>query len=111
MSRDSIVEEIKAERERQFCKEGWTPSHDEQHTEGELAWAAACYAAPSGDIHRFEPACDGNPYQRYLKAWPWDAEYDKRWKHNRKRQLIISAALIIAELERLERLETIPTMK
>ena len=37
---------IAAERQRQVDVEGWTPAHDDEHDEGELAIAAACYAAP-----------------------------------------------------------------
>ena len=38
------VELIAQERERQIEKEGWTAEHDADHTEGQLAKAAACYA-------------------------------------------------------------------
>ncbi len=38
------VAAIAAERRRQVEAEGWTPEHDDQHTRGELARAAACYA-------------------------------------------------------------------
>ncbi len=40
------IELITAERKRQIEKEGWTPEHDAEHTDGSLALAAVCYAAP-----------------------------------------------------------------
>ncbi|MCM0757438.1 hypothetical protein M7775_02505, partial [Sporomusa sphaeroides DSM 2875] len=43
----SGIELIAAERQRQISQEGWTPEHDDQHANGELALAAACYAIPS----------------------------------------------------------------
>ena len=40
------IELISKERQRQIEEEGWTPEHDNQHTEGELALVAALYATP-----------------------------------------------------------------
>jgi hypothetical protein len=65
--------------------EGWTVEHDDEHTEGELAMAAACYAANNTSM------------------WPptWDFSW---WKpKDRRRDLIRAAALIVAEIERLDR--------
>jgi hypothetical protein len=39
--------DVLAGRQRQLDVEGWTSEHDDQYTEGELAMAAACYAASS----------------------------------------------------------------
>ncbi len=39
------AERIAAERKRQIEVEGWTPEHDRQHSSGDLARAASCYAA------------------------------------------------------------------
>jgi hypothetical protein len=91
-TRKQIINAIWKERERQEEKEGYTADHDDDcdHEDGELAHAAACYAMP--------------PEVRRLR-WPatWLQEYDKRKKHSRLRQLEIAAALIVAEIERLER--------
>lgn len=84
----SVADEIVAERRRQVEVEGWTPEHDDAHSHGELAQAAACYALGS----------------RTASRWPWDAEW---WKPtNRRRELVKAAALIIAEIERLDRAHT-----
>jgi len=79
------LEEIGAERSRQINAEGWTPEHDDKHDTGELADAAACYACP--------------PLQSF--AWPWAEEW---WKpKDRRANLIRAGALIVAEIERLDR--------
>ena len=113
------IELIAQERERQVSQEGWTPGHDDQHMQSELAWAATCYAAP-GEIRTQRaspPACDcrsvgecshgplSAPKWRWLDPWPWDAEWDKRHKHDRIRQLAIAGSLIAAEIDRLKRLD------
>lgn len=94
------IELIAQERERQVSKEGWTPEHDDSHEHGEMAIAAACYAVVGTDVmvttYATINGCD---------AFPWDPSWDKRKKHDRKRQLVIAGALIAAELDRLNRLE------
>lgn len=83
--------DVTAERRRQVTAEGWTPDHDDEHASGEMALAAACYAAPrglSGD--------HGTP-----AGWPWDRS---AWKPRTQRENLIRAgALILAEIERLDR--------
>lgn len=79
----SVIDEIAAERARQISKEGWTPEHDDHHNDGSLARAAASYAAGE------------------RLWWPWR---DSDWKpKDRRRDLIRAAALIVAEVERLDR--------
>jgi hypothetical protein len=79
--------DVLAERKRQVSVEGWTPEHDDQHASGELACAAACYAV-GGDA---EPP----------PMWPWDADW---WKPTSQRRMLVKAgALILAEIERLDR--------
>jgi len=60
------VEAIAAERKRQIEAEGWTPEHDDEHTNGEMADAAACYARRRGDPDPMPPG-----------VWPWCEEW---WK-------------------------------
>jgi hypothetical protein len=92
-ARATVVEEIAAERRRQIEAEGWTPEHDNQHNRGELALAAACYARHGlNGAHRLAVPL----------SWPWN---DGWWKpKDRRRDLIRAAALIVAEIERLDRL-------
>ena len=92
------IERIKAERERQIAKEGWTPEHDDSHTREEMAIAAACYAVKGTYAMCIERRIDCTN-----DAWPWSEEWDKRNKHSRLRQLEIAGALIAAEIDRIQR--------
>lgn len=99
------IERIAKERQRQISVEGWTPQHDDEHKDGEIAIAAACYAAPysiKADICRIIPcSCREATCQHF--GWPWNGEWDKRGKHERIRQLEIAGALLAAEIDRLLR--------
>jgi len=92
----SGIELIKDERVRQINEEGFDASHDDEHTAGEIAMAAACYAAPKPIFH--ETYRGG-----FMEAWPWGRSWDKRAKHDRIKQLTIAGALIAAEIDRLQR--------
>ena len=101
---EGAVAEIAVERRRQMEAESWSPDHDDRHTRGELARAASCYAVVGGmgDSTRdhYRP---GHPPRSYAtgQGWPWDAEW---WKpKDRRRDLIRAGALIVAEIERLDR--------
>lgn len=92
----TAIDLIAKERQRQVNEEGWTPEHDDQHAKGELARAAACYAVP--DNYRVRV--------HYLsELWPWELKWWKPAPDNRKRELIKAAALIVAEIERIDRLQ------
>lgn len=98
--------DVLAERRRQVEAEGWTAEHDDEHCDGSLAHAAACYALHAGDQSSIEAMAmpwrnqdlDSTP-----EAWPasWDAAW---WRpKDRRRNLIKAGALILAEIERLDR--------
>lgn len=97
----NVIGEIEQERERQMDKEGWTPEHDDTHTGGELAMAASLYAKYTT---RDEYRKVGRRYQELKSApaeWPWAPLW---WKpKTRRRDLVRAAALIVAEIERLDR--------
>lgn len=95
------AELIAAERQRQVRAEGWSASHDDSHNHGELAISAACYAAHGTDA---EVSMHGED------AMPWGSCDDKRRKHDRVRQLTIAGALIAAEIDRLLRLKSQPSL-
>lgn len=106
---------IAAERERQVTAEGYAPEHDDRHRLGELAAAAAVYAAPE-DIYKLRRSVgDGRTYI-FCDPWPWGPRANKRgqWregdtKHaSRIRDLVKAGALIAAEIDRLRRLEAAP---
>ena len=91
------AQDVLAERQRQVEQEGWTPGHDDQHDNGELAAAAACYARESRLIEPLEQKRKWNPPM----IWPWAREW---WKpSDRRRMLVKAGALILAEIERLDR--------
>lgn len=86
------AEDVVAERQRQVDAEGWTAEHDDQWTHGELALAACCYTWPGRQ--------DRQPYP---VLWPWDPAWYK--PKDRRRDLVRAAALLLAEIERIDRLE------
>jgi hypothetical protein len=84
------AERIAAERRRQIEAEGWTPEHDDQHSDGVLALAA------------------GQLVKNAVDAWfknTWVGEMALKHRGDRIRQLEIAGALIAAEIDRLLRLE------
>lgn len=99
-----VIGEIITERRRQIEKENFSQTHDDAHEKFELAAAAACYAYPLSvviDGHGLEIGFP-NPGTLPL-GWPesWDASW---WKPSGdRRNLIKAAALIIAEIERIDR--------
>lgn len=94
------VKLIAEERQRQIEKEGWTPEHDAEHVDGELANAAAYYAMTENTIDFIDNKC-GN--DMHLHIWPFEIKSLKRTPENRVRELQKAGALIAAELDRLIR--------
>jgi hypothetical protein len=102
---------------------GWTAEHDDGHSAGELAMAAACYAAPE----RIYVERHGTDHISLIDPWPFrfqptrsgrgGTDWDKR-KHgganfvqapetqDRLELLIAAGALIAAEIDRLKRAST-----
>jgi hypothetical protein len=92
-----VLADVANERCRQEAVEGWTAEHDDKHTGGELAMAAACYAmfAERG-YRKIDPP-----------QWPWAPRW---WKPKAPRHnLVRAAALLIAEIQRLDRLPAPPS--
>lgn len=97
----TAIELITEERERQITQEGWTLEHDdEQHAPGELACAAATYAMPPDSMIR-----DSSVYSpsEVPGTWPWAKEWWKPSPDNRIKELVKAGALIVAEIEKLQR--------
>jgi len=110
------VDLIAKERARQVICEGWTAKHDDKHMQGELAWAAVCYAAPGRVYSRVYINDGGGPCITFNDPWPWDPVWDKRAARTpvfppcaeaartlRLRDLVKAGALIGAEIDRLLR--------
>lgn len=98
----SALDDVAAERRRQIEVEGWTTAHDDDHRKGELADAAACYAATVRTFQAFERVGRNyEPFTLYVDLWPWSPG---SWNpKDRRRDLVRAAALIVAEIERLDR--------
>jgi hypothetical protein len=102
--------DVLAERARQINDEGWTPEHDAEHSKGEMALAAACYAAHTATWEYIGHGLDSShgmfrvvqTAQEFVsRMWPWARSW---WKpKDRRRNLVRAAALLLAEIERLDR--------
>lgn len=101
-----VVREIDAERQRQVSAEGWTTEHDDAHGDRSLAQASACYVAHyvgrswlleyEGGLLKYKS--ENAPFE-----WP-DSWCTTWWKpKNPRRDLIRAAALLVAEIERIDR--------
>jgi len=85
--------DVLAERHRQISAEGWTPEHDDEHDDGDMAIAAAWYAV--GSLIRSSLDDKG------LGFWPWSEFWFK--PTDRRRDLVKASALLLAEIERIDR--------
>ena len=103
--KETGIQLIAKERERQITEEGWTPDHDDQHDSSEMAWVACYYAMPSmimdkctcGHIIALSPDV-------MFDETGWANEHAKRtgWV-DRIKDLVKAGALIVAEIDRLKR--------
>lgn len=95
-SQQPVLAEIAEERRGQIQREGRLPADDDAYGKGELALAAGCYALSASGAHGGMPCL-----VRFI--WPWAMSW---WKpKGARRDLVRAAALIVAEIERLDRAE------
>lgn len=94
------IADVAAERRRQIEAKGWTPEHDDEHDrDNALSRAAACYAlAGLGANGPFWV----NRLQVPQQVWPYRWEWKPK---DRRFNLVRAAALLVAEIERLDRAE------
>ena len=101
-----VMVEISDERIRQIHVHQNDTALDDTRVAGELATAAACYALDSIEDPR--PVYCGKPCRGLAKGgdlWPFDPSW---WKPGRpRRNLVKAAALIVAEIERIDRCDDI----
>lgn len=92
----AAVKDVLMERHRQVDEEGWTPEHDDEYDPGSLSLAGAAYAGHAALV------LDGDDFHPEPPDWwVWDAKW---WKPGSpRRDLVKAAALIIAEIERIDR--------
>lgn len=100
------ADDVLAERARQMGAEGWSTEHDDtEHDEQQLARAAYCYVGHYFMRSWLVDPPNGDPI-KYVSSdeppdWPWLSDW---WKpKNPRRDLVRAAALLIAEIERLDR--------
>ena len=88
--------DVLIERERQVVEEGYTPEYDDHYCkDGDMAKAGACYALGNPII--------ANKAGHKIRIWPWSKI---GWNpKDKRRNLVRAAALIIAEIEKLDRKE------
>lgn len=92
--------DVMAERERQETVKGHTPDGDDCYIAGQLAKAAAAYC-----LAWRAPMVRQSTIEIDLKAdiWPWKPQFFTPRSH--RENLVRAGALILAEIERLDRLE------
>lgn len=93
--------DVLAERARQVSVEGWTPEHDDEHDSGDLAAAASAYALYTAD--ELSPHSQGDWAFGFgpPEMWPFHRSW---WKPESPRRALVKAgALILAEIERIDR--------
>lgn len=97
----SVIEE----RRRQISAEGWSLEHDDTHTDGEIARSAAAYAFVGSLSDWWRSNLFPSSFGGLIRdLWPdtWDRSWFK--PKSRREDLVRAGALIIAEIERIDRL-------
>lgn len=96
--------DVLAERRRQVDAEGWSTEHDDSHVNDEIAALACFYAMPPGA--REWPATEtgyGSTLGEAIVPNGWTPKVG-----DRRQELVKAGALILAEIERLDRAESKP---
>lgn len=83
-----VLRDVIAERQRQISVKGWTPEHDDTYTCGELSGAAISYIEPMEAVF----------------YWPAEWHDDSFKPSDERRNLVKATALLLAEIERLDRI-------
>jgi len=95
------LRDVTAERRRQIEAEGYDQSHDDEHVNDEIAALACFYAMPPG-AREWDTSSTGYGLRLGDAILPhgWGSIEDG----DRRRELVKAGALILAEIERLDRL-------
>lgn len=92
VGKTQALKDVEAERKRQIEVLGRTHEADDKYKLSELPRAAACYSIPYGNVMN--------------DIWPWDPTYfpvAPMSPEMQRRNLVKAAALLLAEIERLDR--------
>ncbi|QLG96438.1 hypothetical protein HZF02_15890 [Pseudomonas yamanorum] len=94
------MQSVLAERIRQIQVECFYPVHDDENTDGSLGMAAACYAEEAFYQAKVSDRLSAIS-QVTPVLWPWAPDI---WKPtDQRRNLVKAGALILAEIDRLDR--------
>ncbi|HLN24208.1 MAG TPA: hypothetical protein VK558_09520 [Patescibacteria group bacterium] len=97
----SVIAEIATERRRQTEAEGHVATHDDNHP-GEMAQAGGLYAYNAGCARTACVVDTSDSGSHIVHIWPWE---DSSFKPKTvRRDLIRAAALIVAEIESIDRM-------
>jgi hypothetical protein len=96
----TAIELIAQERQRQIDVKGYHPEHDDGHHDGALLKASMCYVDTA--VHQVMNPGFRIPPCYHHKCWPFERESFKP-RNPAIRNLVKAAALIVAEIERLQR--------
>lgn len=97
--------DVISERVRQIEIEGYKSPHDDKHDGGELSLGAVCYADIAGAQIRGAGLEELKPLYfcgHHYHDWPWEEESFKP-SDDPRRNLVKAAALILAEIDRIDR--------
>ena len=93
--------DVLKERAEQCTREGFTPAHDDEKDAGVISAAGAAYALAAADFLYPASMGDGSFHTTPPNFWPFHLKW---WKPvTPRRALVKAAAMLIAEIEKLDR--------
>ena len=96
------LRDVAAERQRQIDVEGFRPRSDDAIDAGDLACGAACYAIRAADQLNPYTSSRSKENENPIFLWPLNVPFKTTTP---RRDLVKAAALILAEIERIDRAE------
>jgi hypothetical protein len=100
------IELIAEERERQISQKGYTLDQDDQWEEGELLQGAEAFIEAS----KWHGETDFKRHDLDGSTWPWDSSFKPGNPVDAVLCLTKAAAMLAAEIDRLQRIPTLPPM-
>jgi hypothetical protein len=98
-----VLREVAMERERQRKEYGYDDGHDDSQVNQEMAKAACYMAWPSDRLYQYPGQEVTHPVEDLFPN-EWELElHSYREGRSYRERLIIAAAFIVAEIERLDR--------
>lgn len=101
----NAIKDVLGERSRQISVENYSTNHDDQYQNNELVRAASGYVDHVFSRGWTYSDLGSEVYQKedVPEFWPWNEQH---WKPKSPREdLVRAAALLIAEIERIDRKE------